>query len=129
MGRKTRCNNLVTQRVEVALIYKEMLGLAEAMAYLKDEGVPNDVAERVLLTQLRRSSQSEPQARVASDAQFVSCRRRNRVHHAIVEAALKIETTLGTEWAHALLKSEKVPEDVARRVISDGPRQVRAKQN
>jgi ParB-like chromosome segregation protein Spo0J len=57
----------------------------------------------------------------------VNCRRRNRVHDAIVEAALKIERTHGSDWALALLKDEKVPEEVARRILAQELRQVRAR--
>lgn len=55
------------------------------------------------------------------------CRRRNPVHDAIVEAALKIERTLGTDWALALLRAERVPDEVGARIAAQGPRQVRAR--
>jgi len=43
-----RSKNLIAQHIEVALVYKEMLGLDEAVAYLAREGVPQDVAARVI---------------------------------------------------------------------------------
>jgi hypothetical protein len=124
-----RRNDLITQRLEVALVYKDMLGLAEAMAYLEQEGIPKAISERVLLTQQRRHVVDAAGVPNSSKAQFVNCRRKNRVHDAIVEAALKIETKLGTEWARTLLKQEKVVDDVAARIFADGPRQLRAKRN
>lgn len=35
-----RSKNLIAQHIEVALVYRDMLGLGEAMAYLEREGVP-----------------------------------------------------------------------------------------
>lgn len=114
-----RSKNLVAQHVEVALVYKDMLGLDEAMAYLEREGVPQDVVNRVLLTAHHRLQEPPPPA--------FRCRRRNHVHDAIVEAALKIEKRFGAEHALALLRQEQVPDAVAARVIAPGPRQLRAR--
>jgi hypothetical protein len=115
-----RNNSLVSQHVEVALVYRDMLGLDEAMNYLVREGVPGDVAIRVLLTDHRRQP-GPPQP------PLFHCRRRNRVHDAIVEAALKIERRFGTDYALALMKQESVPDAVAARVTAPGPRQIRAR--
>jgi hypothetical protein len=84
-------------------------------------GVPGDVAERVLLTDRKRSP--PPPAQGA----YLRCRRKNHVHDAVVEAALKIEKRFGTEYALALLQQEDVPEAVAVRVTAAGPRQIRSK--
>lgn len=126
---KVRHNVLVSQRVEVALVYKEMLGIDAAMVYLEQEKIPREVAERILLSKQYRQSTQLPPAAEVSQAQYVQCRRRNRIHDAIVEAALKIETKLGADWAVALLKDEKVPDEVMNRVLGEGPRQVRAKKS
>jgi hypothetical protein len=123
---KVRRENLISQHVEVALVYKEMLGLNEAIGYLEREDVPEEIVERVLFTELKRP----PPAAVASkpvQAPFAGCRRRNRVQDAIVEAALKIERKLGRDMALALFKDEQVPEQVAARILAQGPRQVRAR--
>lgn len=119
-----RSKNLIAQHIEVALVYRDMLGLGEAMAYLEREGVPRDTAERVLLTDRHRQQQEGPPPPPA-----FRCRRRNRVHDAIVEAALKIERRFGADHALALLRQEQVPDEVAARVIAPGPRQVRARQH
>lgn len=115
-----RSKNLVSQHIEVALVYKDMLGLDEALAYLAREGVPGDIAERVLLTDQRR--QADP-VRLP----LFRCRRKNHVHDAIVEAALKIERRLGTDYALALMRQENVPDAVAARVTAPRPRQIRAR--
>jgi hypothetical protein len=115
-----RSKHLVSQHVEVALVYKDMLGLDEATAYLARQGVPGDVAERVLLTDQRR--RPEP-----FQLPPFRCRRKNHVHDAIVEAALKIERRFGTDYALALLQQEGVPDAVAARVTAPGPRRIRAR--
>ena len=61
-----------------------------------------------------------------AQSRAVTCRRRNRVHDAIVEAALTIERTLGLGYALALLRRENVPDAVAARILGQGPRQLRA---
>ena len=119
----SRNQHLVSQHVEVALVYKAMLGLDEAMAYLEREGIPRDLAERVLLTD-RKRSQPAP-----TRTSFFRCRRKNLVHDAVIEAALKIEKRFGTDYAVALLQQESVPEAVVARVVADGPRQIRSKRS
>jgi hypothetical protein len=115
-----RSKHMVSQHIEVALVYKDMLGLDEAMAYLARQGVSGDIAERVLLTDQRR--QQGP-----NRMPLFRCRRRNHVHDAIVEAALKIERRFGTDYALALMQQESVPDAVAARVTAPGPRQIRAR--
>ena len=116
-----------SQHIEVALVYKEMLGLDEARAYLEQQHIPKDIAERVLHTERRRLSPSAAPVRYAPPSVAARCRRKNRVHDAIVEAALKIERKMGADHALALLKDEGVPDEVACRIMAPGPRQVRAR--
>jgi hypothetical protein len=123
-----RRDTLMSQHIEVALVYKDMLGLDEAKAYLGREHIPKDIADRVLLTERRRQRPGQPSAAVPAQAPHFQCRRKNRVQDAIVEAALKIERRLGLEMALALLRDEKVPEDVIARVTASGPRQLRVRQ-
>ena len=124
---KVRRRNLVSQHVEVALVYKQMLGLDEAIGYLERAGVPAEIAERVLFSEQRRQAPLPVADSWLAHVPYAGCRRRNRVHDAIVEAALKIEKKLGREMALALLRDEQVPEEVAARVIADGPRRLRAR--
>jgi hypothetical protein len=126
---KMRRGNIVSQHIEVALVYKQMLGLDEAAGYLERTCVPPEVAERVLFTEQTRALPQPGPASKPAQAPQVACRRKNRVQDAIVEAALKIERKLGKDMALALLRDEQVPEAVAARVISDGPRQLRTRQS
>jgi hypothetical protein len=126
---RARRNKLISQRVEVALIYKEMLGVDEAKAYLAQDGLCATLVERILGNGPRRPSpatvaESGP---AVSATPFKVCRRRNHLHDAIVEAAVKIDRKLGRQWALALLKNEGVSDAVAERVLSDGPRQSRSR--
>lgn len=128
MRNDVRQEKLISQHIDVALIYKDMLGLDEARAYLEREHIPRDIVQRVLFTEQKRTSNG---ARPASPPPLVSvpasaCRRKNRVHDAIVEAALKLERKCGSKWALALLRDELVPEEVSARVLAEGPRQLRA---
>jgi len=124
---RMRQNRLVSQHLEVALVYKEMLGIDEAKAYLLQANVPGHIAERVLCTEQKRNGfdpTSESHAPIPPPA---GCRRRNHLHDAIVEAALKIQGKLGDHWARTLLKNEHVPDEVTERILGLGPRQLRAK--
>jgi hypothetical protein len=122
---KLRRRNLVSQHIEVALVYRDMLGVEEAIDYLERARVPREITERVLLTDRRRAAAGAPACQ--AQAPYPGCRRRNHVHDAIVEAALKIEQKLGTHMALALLRDEQVPESVAARVLSREPGQLRAR--
>jgi hypothetical protein len=119
-----RRNNLIAQHLEVALVYKDMLGLDEAINYLARESVPRDITERVLLTEQKRGTLEHP-APCEMAARPPACRRKNLVHDAIVEAALKVERRLGAARALGLLRAEGVEPQVIERVLSERPRQIR----
>lgn len=123
-----RKDHLTSQHVEVALVYREMLGVTDAMEYLRREGISNAVAERVLLTDCRRGMRQPAFAPAFPAEGQMACRRRNHVHDAIVEAALKIERKLGAATALTLLEQEQVPDSVVARVLAEGPRQLRVKE-
>jgi len=123
-----RRNTLIAQQAEVALVYKTMLGMDEARAYLMRENVPESVALRILEDGPARDYVMTPASCPGTTrTQFEVCRRHNQLHDAIVEAALKIERKLGRDWALALLRNENVPDDVAARILAQGPRQLRCK--
>lgn len=128
MNYRIRRNTVTAQHVDVALVYKEMLGIEEAMAYLVRENIPESIAERVLHTGERRR-RSDSSTHSANSVQPVNCRRKNHLHDAIVEAAVKIEVKLGRDWAISLLKQEEVPAEVAERILAQGPRQLRRRKN
>jgi len=127
MHHTVREDCLTAQHIEVALVYKDMLSLNDALEYLRREQIPETLAERVLLTDRRRQAQPAPSACRIPQAAPVGCRRHDGVHEAIVEAALTIERKQGVQWALALMRDEGVPESVISRVVAQGPRQLRVK--
>ena len=130
MGIRIRRHTLVSQRIEVALVYKDMLGVDEAKAYLERENIAESITQRILGDGGRHSDSltaAPPSLPSTPPAPFTVCRRRNQLHDAIVEAAVKIERKLGRDWALALLHDEKVPDEVAARVLAEGPRLLRCK--
>lgn len=122
-----RQEKLIPQHVDVALVYKEMLGIDEARAYLQRENIPRDIIHRVLFTEQKRVASPAKASVTPSSLPPSQCRRRNRVHDAIIEAALKVERKRGREWTLALLRDEKVPEAVCERILALGPRQLRSR--
>ena len=123
---KMRRQNLVSQHIEVALVYKQMLGLNEAADYLAREKIPAEIIERVLRTDRKRPSRTAA-ANLPAQPPYLSCRRRNHIHDAIVEAALKIEKKQGKDMALVLLKDEQVADTVVARITAQGPRQLRTR--
>ena len=126
MAWQVRRQNLVSQRIEVALVYKDMLGVDEAMDYLDRERISREIAERVLFTERRRPAAGVLHSLPVAGP-YIGCRRRNHIHHAIVEAALKIDRKLGTHMALTLLRDEQVPEGVVARVVAREPGRLRAR--
>ena len=128
MGIRVRTNTLISQRVAVALVYREMLGPEEAKAYLERENMPESIVQRILGDGHRQSDVAAPSSQAcAPGVPFAVCRRRNPLHDAIVEAAVKIERKMGRDWALALLQDEKVPDEVTARVLAEGPRKLRTR--
>lgn len=123
-----RHEKLISQHVDVAMVYKDMLGVDEARAYVQREHIPREIIDRVLSTGQTRGACSRVPAAPAPSLLPAQCRRKNRVHDAIVEAALKIERKSGRAWALALLRDERVPEAVCDRILAVGPRQLRRRQ-
>jgi hypothetical protein len=124
---RQRHNLLLSQRLDVALVYKEMLGINEARTYLARENMPEHIAERVLSSGRRRHIFDTKLTSASTSLVNLGCRRRNHIHDAIIEAALKIEEKLGEKWARVLLSNENVSYEISERVLGRGPRQVRAK--
>ncbi len=62
-----RLDRITAGRVEVAIIFKEMLGTDDAAVYLAEKGVPQGVAERVLAGKAKR--------RIGDDAIVANCQR------------------------------------------------------
>ncbi len=116
-------DTLTLQHLQLALVYKQMLGDADARAYLEKARVPPFLIERVACA----GQQRDLQQAIDNAWAKAHCRRKAYVPAAIVEAALKIERTLGRAQAVKLLGREGIPDHVVRRVLSTGARQVRAR--
>ena len=62
-----RTNHLMAQKVDVGIVFVDMLGMADGLAYLRDAGVPESVIERVLPHPgLRRAGARTPARHCAS---------------------------------------------------------------
>lgn len=59
LDRRRRIDALTAQKIDVAIIFQEMLGTAVAAKYLRTNGVPLSVALRVLI-HARRKDPSPP---------------------------------------------------------------------
>ncbi|WEF35454.1 hypothetical protein [Pseudoduganella chitinolytica] len=128
---------LTAQKVATGLVFRQMLGLADARRYLLEEQVPPTVIERVLTVGETRGNEvgasiggRVPAQWHAGLAQAFYCnagRRTDVVRAAIVEAALVVSEQLGTERAEALLQREKVAPDVIARVLAGDSSQRRAR--
>lgn len=135
---------MTAQKVNIGMIFRQMLGAHDAREYLAGENVPEPVIERVLAGQATRLSgpdasppragppHAEPvpagPAAPLPDLQNIfyghSGRRRNMVQAALVQAAITVGAQLGRERAERLLRREQVADEVIARVLADpGPGQ------
>lgn len=57
---KVRRETVVSQHIEVALVYREMLGLDEAARYLEHEGIDQEIVDRILFTDRKRGPPVAP---------------------------------------------------------------------
>ena len=123
---QTRKDALTAGKIEVALVYREMLGIEDAEEYLFREKISRETVKRVLFTdQLRGGSEHAYQEKVWTPEKDI-CRRNNFLYKAFVEAALKIECQLGRSRARQMLMNENIPRIIIDRVLLDGPRETRA---
>lgn len=53
-----RTNQLMAQKVDVGIVFLDMLGAADGVAYLQRVGVPGHVIERIMHPQQRRTQAS-----------------------------------------------------------------------
>jgi hypothetical protein len=123
---QTRKDSLTAGKIEVALVYCEMLSPAEAEEYLVKEGISSKTIKRVLCTDQKRGRSELLRHERTWSLERNPCRRKNFIHKAFVEAALKIDCELGRSRAQQILVNENIPEVIIDRVLVDGPRQVRA---
>ncbi|HEX8606223.1 MAG TPA: hypothetical protein VF774_26515, partial [Pseudoduganella sp.] len=124
---------------DIGMVFRQMLGNADAQAYLRGENVPEEVIQRVLAGETIRVDQLETEAAVLEppanqvDLQNVfyghSGRRRNMVMAAIVQAALLVSDQLGRDRAERLLRREAVPDEIIARVLAGDGANRRARQH
>lgn len=125
---QARKDELTAGKIQTGLIFEQMLGPDDARNYLRAEGVPDAIIERVLSGACRRpdpaqapaSSAAAPEAgpqRRAERFYASSGRRKDVVQSCIVQAALALRAQLGNERIANMLRREKLPEQVVERVI------------
>ena len=130
---ENRKDTLMAQKVETALVFRRMVGRADAEFYLRAERVPDETIERVLGGDGRADDKppaapapaTEPAAQPEQrpfDRHFFylsAGRRRDMVRAAIVQAAIRIAGELGRGRAVRLLQREGLGDDVVERVLCD----------
>lgn len=121
-----RKDELLAQKTDIGLIFRRMLGEADARHYLNSENVPPEVIERVLADQPVRNGGPSPtsagMAPAAPPSSMFYCssgRRKDVIRAAIVQAALAVRDQYGDTRAEQLLRREKLPDDVIARVLGD----------
>lgn len=121
--RKDECTS---QKIETALIFHQMLGWQDAHDYLRGEEVPQEIIERVLFDGNRRASPAVScdaasttsfPARVNEAFYASSGRRKDILRMAVVQAALVLRPTLGSERVEKMLRREQLPDEVITRVL------------
>jgi hypothetical protein len=121
-----RKDPLTAQKVDIGLIFSNMLGVEDARAYLNSEGVSIAVIERVTSGRRTRRGHGElslapaaPDSHLHSHFYSHSGRRRDTVKAAVVQAAIAVSAPLGRERAERLLRRELLPEEVIARVLAE----------
>lgn len=125
---QVRKDELTSGKIETGLVFEQMLGPDDARSYLRAQGVPDAIIERVLSGVVRRtasaraedgsvtSSMARPE-RPGKSFYASTGRRRDVVQSCIVEAALALRTQLGNERIARLLRREHLSEAVVERVL------------
>lgn len=118
---QVRKDELTSGKIETGLVFEQMLGPDDARNYLRAEGVPESIIERVLAGEYRRpgTAITRDDGKVSLSGSFYANngRRRDVVRSCIVQAALALRAQLGNERIARLLRREQLPEDVIGRVV------------
>jgi len=133
-----RTDELTSQKIETALIFKQMLGIHDAQEYLRNRKVPPETIARVLSDGKRRASPLELAShatgalaplppRLNESFYSNSGRRKDVLHMAMVQAALALRAQLGDDRVEQLLKRELVPQAVISRVLRNEPGTLRVR--
>jgi hypothetical protein len=123
-----RQDALMAQRVETGLIFMEMLGIDDALAYWRTADVPEAIIDRLINgnpacnAPIQQSAAPSSQE-LPTDARITlfysnTGRRRDVIGAAVVQAALAIFQELGRERAEQMLRREGLGEAVIRRVLA-----------
>ena len=135
-----RKDEYTSQKIETALIFKQMLGVQDAYEYLLSREVPVHTIERVLRGGERRSFQracesDNPNASPSTSAKPIeafylsSGRRKDVMRMAVVQAALILRPQLGSDRVQQMLRREKLSDDVIARVLRAESGTVRARRD
>jgi hypothetical protein len=126
-----RKDELTSGKVETGIVFEQMLGPDDARTYLRAEGVPDAIIERVLSGNYRRpraaKKRDEGKARSSGSFYASSGRRSDVVRSCIVQAALALRAQLGNERIARMLRREPLPEDVIDRIVRGEPGTLRAR--
>ena len=123
-----RQDALLAQRVETGLIFMEMLGIDDALAYWRTSEVPEAIIDRLIHGNANGSAPIEqtsapcPQE-LPMDERITlfysnTGRRRDVIRAAVVQAALAVFQELGRERAEQMLRREGLGEAVISRVLA-----------
>jgi hypothetical protein len=133
-----RRDALMSRQVETGLIFREMLGIDDALAYWRAAAIPESVIERLVNGHPGRVARSSGATTIAAakpaDARVSlfyhsSGRRRDLIGAAVVQAAIAIQQELGRDRAACMLRRDGLPDDVVERVLAsyvpEGPKVLR----
>lgn len=135
---QTRRDEITSAKIETALVFERMLGVDDALAYLRTVEVPEHLVERVLYSGSRRppsvvamhdsASLAALSSKLAERFYCNNGRRRDAIKTAVVQAALGLRAELGSARMEQMLRREALPEDVIERVLREtaGTLRVRA---
>jgi hypothetical protein len=133
-----RSDELTSQKIETALIFKQMLGIHDAQEYLRNRKVAPETIARVLSDGKRRASPLELASyatgalaplppRLNESFYSNSGRRKDVLRMAVVQAALALRAQLGDGRIEKMLKRESVPQSVITRVLCGEPGTLRVR--
>lgn len=125
-----RQDALMAQKVETGLIFMEMLGIGDALAYWRASGVSEAIIDRLVhgnpAAKAPARQDSMPRSHDVPVDERISLfysntgRRRDVVGAAVVQAALAVFQELGRERAELMLRREGLSDAVIDRVLAPG---------
>lgn len=123
-----RQDALLAQRVETGLIFMEMLGIDDALAYWRMSEVPEAIIDRLMHGNTNGNASIQQSCvpysqELPADTRITlfysnTGRRRDVIGAAVVQAALAVFQELGRERAEQMLRREGLSEAVISRVLA-----------